>query len=107
MSDAKLSDTVGEGKKAEKSAEKAPPKKKGAGIHVRAIGRVSAIMDQLGAIYRAANPDRDCRWVSRSALWRQLGGQRFILCRGQAGFPGGYRWRRRGALASGYTTQTT
>ena len=63
MSDAKLSDTVGEGKKAEKSAEKAPPKKKGAGIHVRARGRVSAIMDQLGAIYRAANPDRDCRWV--------------------------------------------
>ena len=32
-------------------------------IHVRARGRVSAIMDQLGATYRELNPERDCRWV--------------------------------------------
>ena len=55
MSDAKLSETVGKGKK--KETAKRPS------VRVRARGRVSSLMDQLGELYRSQHEGRDCRWV--------------------------------------------
>jgi len=40
--------------------------KKGAkspSINVRARGRINAVLDQLGQLYKEKYPDRDCRWV--------------------------------------------
>jgi hypothetical protein len=42
---------------ASKKEEKVPS------ITVKARGRINSVLDQLGALYRGRNPDRDCRWV--------------------------------------------
>lgn len=38
-------------------------KKKAPSVVVKARGRINSVLDQLGAIYKSKNSDRDCRWV--------------------------------------------
>ena len=45
------------------TAKKKETEKKAPSIRVRAKGRISGLLDQLGASYRERFPDRDCRWV--------------------------------------------
>lgn len=43
--------------------KKETAKKKTPSIRVKARGRISGLMDQLGEAYRKRHSDRDCRWV--------------------------------------------
>lgn len=43
--------------------KKETEEKKTPSIRVKARGRISGLMDQLGEAYRERHPDRDCRWV--------------------------------------------
>ncbi len=51
-------DIMSDAKKKETAKEKKTPS-----IRVKARGRISGLMDQLGDAYRKHFPDRDCRWV--------------------------------------------